>query len=244
MMAHRVVPHTAEPCLWASAGLLTYKLCDRQFDCEHCPLDAALRGGSLGVSPREGLLGPGSDGRLFPDDRLYTRGHGWVMAIDRNDSSRLRFGLDAFAAAILGRCNQINWQDGKRCFSRGEAICQIDLGLGVLSVGAPVRGKIARGNSALRSDPSLLVTSPYEDGWILELAVENPADLTGLLRSEATVEKARMDLQRFRRRVGMQLLADAGLVGPTLPDGGELVTDLRQMLGGQAYLDLLRELIY
>ena len=243
-MAHSVVPNSAQPCLWASAGLLTYKLCDRQFDCENCPLDAALRGGSLGVSHREEILGPSRIGRLFPDDRLYTRGHGWLMAVDRQDSSRLRFGLDAFAAAILGCCHQIHWRNGQGGFSRGEPICQIDLGLGVLSVGAPVRGMLVQQNPSLESDPSQLVTSPYEKGWILDLTAEEPSNLMGLLRSETAMEKTRMDLQRFRRRVGMQLLADAGLVGPTLPDGGELVTDLRQMLGGQAYLDLLRELIY
>lgn len=32
------------PCIWMSAGLLSYRLCDREYDCEHCPLDAALRG--------------------------------------------------------------------------------------------------------------------------------------------------------------------------------------------------------
>lgn len=30
-------------CIWMLAGVLTYRLCDRQYDCEHCPLDAALR---------------------------------------------------------------------------------------------------------------------------------------------------------------------------------------------------------
>ena len=26
-------------CIWMSAGLVRYKLCDREFDCEHCPLE-------------------------------------------------------------------------------------------------------------------------------------------------------------------------------------------------------------
>ncbi len=30
-------------CIWMLAGVLTYRLCDREYDCERCPLDAALR---------------------------------------------------------------------------------------------------------------------------------------------------------------------------------------------------------
>jgi hypothetical protein len=33
-----------ELCLWMLSGVLNYRLCDRDFDCEHCPLDRALRG--------------------------------------------------------------------------------------------------------------------------------------------------------------------------------------------------------
>ena len=29
-------------CLWMDAGVVNYKLCDRAFDCDRCPLDQAL----------------------------------------------------------------------------------------------------------------------------------------------------------------------------------------------------------
>jgi hypothetical protein len=71
------------------------------------------------------------------------------------------------------------------------------------------------------------------------------ADVEQLVTAELSRERSRLDLQRFRRRVAMHLLADdAGRVGRTLADGGELLTDLRQMLGGPKYLDIVRELIY
>jgi hypothetical protein len=30
-------------CVWMRAGVIRFWLCDRDFDCENCPLDAALR---------------------------------------------------------------------------------------------------------------------------------------------------------------------------------------------------------
>lgn len=243
-MARPVVPDTSQACIWASAGILTYKLCDRDFDCEHCTLDVALRGGSLGIAPYRALLAPGPGPRVFPEDRLYTTGHSWLQAIGGPDDRRWRFGLDAFAAAIIARCSEVRWQVSDRLLARGETFCQIDLELGMLSVGAPLRGAVVDGNRALRDAPCRLVTAPYGEGWILDLMAVDLSEIDGLLTAEAASQNARLDLQRFRRRVALQLLADTVDRDRSLPDGGELVADLRQMLGGPAYLNLVRELIH
>ena len=246
-MSHPVIPDSARPCLWMSAGLLTFRLCDRDFDCERCPLDAALRRGDLvGSRDHEPLLAPNRDTSDFPDDRLYTAGHSWVQAVEGGDSGRrLRFGLDTFAAAIIGRCGGITWNPPERSLARGDVVCRLDLGIGALWIGAPVRGSVVDVNQALRDGPEQLVTAPYREGWIAEFLAEDKAEVDQLTPADLSRERSRLDLQRFRRRVAMQLLADdAGRVGRTLADGGELLTDLRQMLGGPKYLDIVRELIY
>ena len=46
-------------CVWMEAGVVGYKLCDREFDCDHCPFDAALRGEAA------------HDGRGREIERLY-----------------------------------------------------------------------------------------------------------------------------------------------------------------------------
>lgn len=30
-------------CVWMAAGILSYQLCEREFDCDQCPLDKAMR---------------------------------------------------------------------------------------------------------------------------------------------------------------------------------------------------------
>lgn len=245
-MSHPVIPDSARACLWMSAGLLTYRLCDRDFDCERCSLDAALRRGDpLGSRDHEALLAPNHGTGDFPEDCRYTAGHSWVQIMAGQDGGRLRFGLDTFAAAIIGRCSGVTWNPPGRLLAHGEAVCRLDLGLGALWIGAPVRGSVVKENPALRDRPEQLVTAPYTEGWIAEFIAEDMAEVDQLVSAELSRERSRLDLQRFRRRVAMQLLADdAGRVGRTLADGGELLTDLRQMLGGPKYLDIVRELIY
>lgn len=63
MIRRHPIPHAAPerppilpayggmPCVWMSAGLVAYKLCDRGFECEGCPFDRAMRG-ALPPRPR------------------------------------------------------------------------------------------------------------------------------------------------------------------------------------------------
>lgn len=46
-------------CVWMLAGVVSYRLCNRAFDCDHCPLDRALREGARAA-------GPGLDRFAFP----------------------------------------------------------------------------------------------------------------------------------------------------------------------------------
>jgi hypothetical protein len=42
--AYRLIPESKKKCVWMEAGLVSYKICDRNFECESCPLDYGLRG--------------------------------------------------------------------------------------------------------------------------------------------------------------------------------------------------------
>lgn len=39
----RLVPRGEKKCIWMAAGVLSYKLCNRGFNCDACPLDMVLQ---------------------------------------------------------------------------------------------------------------------------------------------------------------------------------------------------------
>jgi glycine cleavage system H lipoate-binding protein len=221
-----------------SAGLVTYKLCDRAFDCEHCPLDLALSGTGRETDRRDG-----AGAVEFPDDLAYTPGHTWLRPAGGEASARFRFGIDALAALLVGRTAGFRCDADGRLVAAGETLGTLDVDAGGLALAAPIAGRVRRGNVALVEDPALASREPYERGWLVELAAERPEDAALLLRSEAAREQAALDLRHFRRRIALELLADPDDVGPTLADGGERLTDLRRILGADAYLRLLRDLV-
>jgi glycine cleavage system H lipoate-binding protein len=221
-----------------SAGLVSYKLCDRAFDCEHCPLDLALSGPGRGPEPWHGT------GSIeFPEECAYTAGHTWVRPAGGDGASRFRFGVDALAALLVGRASGFRCDVDGELVGAGETLGVLDVDAGELPLAAPIAGRVRRGNPALEKDPGLASREPYDRGWLVELAAERPEEASALLRAGAARDRAALDLRHFRRRIALELLADPDDVGPTLADGGERITDLRRVLGPDAYLRLLRELV-
>jgi glycine cleavage system H lipoate-binding protein len=279
-MPRPILRKTVRPCVWMTAGLVSYKLCDRDFDCEHCPLDEALRGeprsSSRGFS--EGLPDsvafPLRFAPSFPEARLYTSGHLCLRAVEETDGSLrgFRLGLDAFAAALLGVCHGVRPVSPGVSLQAGESCCQLDLGAGWLSLGAPLESRAGSHNPVLETSPSWAVTAPYGDGWLLELETDVPAEgardgsggPAGLLDPGEARERARLDLRHLRRRLALHWLAEieepplAGpeapdpgtgetawaTIGPSLADGGVPLLDLRRMLGDRKWLALLQELVH
>lgn len=234
-------PH-ATPCIWMTAGLLTYRLCDRGLDCERCPLDAALRREPTGDMAFTSLRVPELT-RAFPNDRLYSTGHLWVQTAGGSESPYLRVGIDAFAAVVIGSCRKVSCQRADCRLEAGDAMATIDLGLGALTIGAPIAGRAVEQNPLLSHDASLVVSQPYGLGWIAHVAGELPTDLSHLLPFDAARDQALSHLTRLRRRVATQLLAEEG-EGLSMANGGELACDLRAVLAGTNYLNLLQELIH
>jgi len=50
---------------------------------------------------------------------------------------------------------------------------------------APITGKIVKVNSPLSDSPEYVNEDPYDEGWMIQVAVSNATELDGLLDAEA-----------------------------------------------------------
>jgi len=243
---HRVFPEHEEPCVWMVGGMLTYRLCDREFDCDHCPLDAALRGTQL-APPSRGLEPADGDLPLAPpalsdirDGLRYHPVYGWVSDIgDR----RVRWGLDGVTARILDRITSFVLPAVGSHLVQGQTACWAMDDGELVPLRAPVSGSVARINPAVQRDPTLATRSPYDLGWLTEVdSVDELGAPRGLCGPAERREEAARQLGRVHRAVMSHLHMRHG-VGPTAQDGGERLTDLRQVLGRSRYHRLVRSIL-
>lgn len=222
-------------CVWMDAGVLAYRLCNRGYACEHCPLDAALRD-----DPRVMIAGDEEDGSAvefeFPADRLYTRNHFWIQNIE---NACVRTGLDAFAARILGRVGEVRTPALETRVSAGQLGMLVSVEGGLLRLASPLNGRIRAVNPRLSEHPDLLTMQPYSGGWLMELSLPPGERGEGLLTPESAMKQARADARRVCRHLGMHLLTVEGDPGPWLR--ADSTRSLRRVIGPEAWFSLAIE---
>jgi glycine cleavage system H protein len=241
------LPREEDPrCVWMTAGLVAYKLCDHAFECEECPFDAVIRGGlphdpeGRGKSPAPAESEPLSATAPldFPDDRSYSSGHAWAKA---RPDGRLAIGIDALASRLVGRASSVVLPPPGSVVTHDRIGCWIVMeDASPIPIRMPATGPVLRGNARLREEPSLVVESPYDAGWLLEIRAPAPAPRApGLHRAAEMRARARGELEELHRAAGAALRRGGDAVGATLADGGERLSGLRSMLGGAAYRRLI-----
>ncbi len=226
----------ALPCIWMAAGILSYRLCDRSYDCENCPLDAALHGripGPPGRRDRETRWD-------FPGDRLYHPRHGWFLPLGER---RARVGLDALAAHLLSRLSAaILPAEGAHLERAGTIGWFVDEGE-LIPVRAAVPAVVERLNRRVQSDPELVLDSPYDEGWLLELrCAAEPESIHELASAPVNEHRSALQLLELWREAGLAVNTE-NEVGPTMADGGEPLARLREMAGLRRYHRLIVALL-
>ena len=227
------------PCVWMTAGVVSYKLCDRDFDCEHCPLDLGLRGTSF-PSQIE-LPVRSSDELAFPDDRWYHPAHTWAMPLDRG---RVRCGIDAFAASLFGRTTALVLPPSRTRVRQGQVGYWLSETDSLVPLLAPVSGRIVRRNASVRRRPLLVVETPYDRGWLLELDCRQwESERSALIDAAAMEERARDQTISIRRQLSEWAESGSRAVGITMGDGGERITEVRSLLGADRYRRMICSLL-
>jgi glycine cleavage system H protein len=259
----REIPKADLECVWVKAGLIASKVCDLDFDCENCPLDAALRLGFRG--PREEneavIPAPGVDASLagssrtevkerildnffhqleqfyLPDDRYYFRAHTWVQDGGRRT---VAIGIDDLAAKVLPHANSVVFPSSHSYVRQGEYCSWLVGSEGTIAFVSPVTGRIATVNEELYGMPDLVRTSPYEKGWLAKIELENlQLDMRKLLPRISANARYRKDIERIRRRLYVHTGTDMPTAGATLLDGGRYVENVQSLLGLRRYVELV-----
>ncbi|HKC20583.1 MAG TPA: glycine cleavage system protein GcvH [Candidatus Dormibacteraeota bacterium] len=108
-------------------------------------------------------------------DRRYTKTHEWVEV----DGKHVTVGITDFAQAQLGDVVFLELPKTGRKLDAHETFGVVESVKAASDLYSPVAGRITEVNEKLSSQPELINSDPYGEGWImkLELSGELPADL-------------------------------------------------------------------
>jgi glycine cleavage system H protein len=263
LQKNNVIPQGELHCVWMDAGLVSYKLCDRKFQCEGCPLDEVMRQHAastvhpsyssvseqetpvLGSAQEyfeyavENFLSPVTKTPL-PDDRLYCRNHTWVR---RDSDGTAVVGIDHIGAYFLQHNFSIVLPHHAARIHTHAPYVWIVLPEVTIGIRSAISGTIVSTNKNLINDPHIILHDPYSNGWILR-AVEldrkkeknefySSEDFTGILQKEAQTLRQKFN-QEFRRQQPS--------VGTTFHDGGTLLKTIPDILGTKKYFEIINQI--
>ena len=121
----------------------------------------------------------------YPDDLFYTKDHEWARVEDRDGGKVATIGVTRYAVEQLGDVTQVDLPKEGESVKQAEVFGSVESVKAVSDLFAPVTGKVVKVNSPLADSPEYVNEDPYDEGWMIQVAVSNATELDGLLDAEA-----------------------------------------------------------
>lgn len=116
----------------------------------------------------------------FPSELKYTKDHEWVKV----DGNVATIGITEFAQSELGDIVYVEIETKGEKLDAEEIFGTVEAVKTVSDLFMPVAGTILEVNSKLESNPELVNTAPYGDGWMIKVQMDHPGDFDSLLSAE------------------------------------------------------------
>lgn len=121
----------------------------------------------------------------FPNELKYTADHEWV----RINGNEAVIGITDFAQSELGEIVYVDVDTEGEKVDRNEVFGSIEAVKTVSDLMMPMTGEVLEVNAELEDAPELVNEDPYGKGWIIKIAIENPAEADELLDAAGYQEK-------------------------------------------------------
>ena len=115
-----------------------------------------------------------------PTELKYTEEHEWVKL----EGKEALVGITDYAQTELGDIVFVELPAEGKAVKMGDVFGTIEAVKTVSDLYAPVSGKVVAVNQALRDRPEVINKSPYADGWMIRIAVENAGEMEKLLNAD------------------------------------------------------------
>ena len=109
--------------------------------------------------------------------RYFTEEHEWIDV----DGDHATVGITDYAQEQLGDIVFIEVPEAGTMLEKGGEAGVVESVKAASDVYSPVSGEVTEGNETLEDDPSLVNTSPEEEGWFYRITLSDSEELDGLM---------------------------------------------------------------
>ena len=116
----------------------------------------------------------------YPRDLRYTKEHEWA----RVDGKLATIGITRFAVEALGDITQVDLPKEGETIRKDAVFGTVESVKAVSDLFAPVTGKVVKVNDPLSDSPEYINEDCYDEGWMIQVEVKDPAELETLMSSK------------------------------------------------------------
>ncbi len=116
-----------------------------------------------------------------PDNLKYTASHEWLEDLG---NGVYRVGITEFAQEQLGDIVFVELPEVGESYAQEDECGVVESVKTASDIYAPLVGTVTAANTALEDTPELINDSPFDDGWIFEIELDEDADIESLLSAE------------------------------------------------------------
>ena len=172
------------------------------------------------------------DGFLVPEGVSYHSGHSWLM---RERKNQVRVGADEFAAALLGKIENIELPKPGQWIRQGQRVMSFVRGGQKIEMVSPTEGEVVGVNAEVVRNPATLRQDPYGKGWLVAVHVPDEENTSRNLVPKGLVREWMRDaVERLYSR-------QPALAGAVAADGGRPAEDLLAALPGADWKEVTGE---
>ena len=115
----------------------------------------------------------------IPADLKYTKDHEWVKV----EGDIATVGVTDFAQGELGDIVYVEIETEGETLGQEEVFGSIEAVKTVSDLFMPVSGEVVEVNEEIESNPEVVNTDPYGDGWMIKIKLSDTSELDGLLNA-------------------------------------------------------------
>jgi glycine cleavage system H protein len=116
----------------------------------------------------------------YPEDLRYTKEHEWA----RIRGNVAQIGITRFAVEQLGDVTQLELPREGESVKKDEVFGTIESVKAVSDLFAPVSGKVTKVNTPLNDTPEAVNEDPYDEGWLIEIEMNDAKQADEMMSSE------------------------------------------------------------
>ncbi len=221
-------------CVWMTSGVIDYKLCDNNFDCENCPFDKVIR--NLSNEKEAQFNGIVNDANTifnklqklkYDNNIIYLKNNLIAKEICANT---FYLGINPIMVNLLDNVNSMMIDECRKNISVGEQVIQINGDWGSVSISSPI-------NLIIYNKVNDLTDNPLKSEWFAIMGAVHQDVLSSNLHQK---EWAKMHAKAIGAIA--EIKTQVPKVGATMMDGGSQIKFLHQLIGNKRYIDFLNSL--